>query len=1104
MYSEDLKTSLKYNITEMLAHHPVSGKPIRILRTEAQISSDRKTLVWVRDTFISSSRWQRYFTLITEPAAVNVCGPNISAIVIRSAADVDAWLNVFPTIFVNKKCEPLIVASEKIFDILASKGFTYDQSIITEELYDNYPYLGEPVKADDDIEKIIISVAHVLRINHIIWSSSANRELFAFTVRAQIDAWIKCCAGEITHIAINSDDSCIPRTWLIQQYYVPTNSRRAREIHCCLEKNIECPLIDNIILLNEQEYKSVPKSPKIQTIIIGHRLTYYDVMNAALSQIPLGAFAVFSNSDIWFNETLSFLWKIDMEKRRLFLALLRWEDTNGVGNPYIFGPRADSQDSWIFARSCLNFEPTIDEFGFPFGKSGCDNAITIAMMKQRFLVVNPAYSIHTMHMHASNIRTYDPKDVLYKTHFLYVEPTPIQFCKVVKDLTVYEKCIDATVRKAWSACNLKQSFRRPVLSVRDVAVKTLCTMLQHNSSEFALMADNENLWTPAPTAPSLYNFRGGSFITLDGLISNFKEIYVGNNKEWERGWEATHQSSLMTSIHVPALIALPAEESSHTSLSSWVLYYLPRALQLQKILKAVPGTEIPEFLVPQVDTIGSFLNDCEWPFSDRKSVTVVPMVKDMNYYSENVWAPSAERHNALVTKEDIQLLRTLLPKETVTSDKPVAVFFVEDAVHEVCTRGWAEEVADKILSKGWTVRYVSCTDSPSARRKALSNAAWIFGSGNAMEWIWYAPPESTVMEFMLDSAPRGDIVHLAGAADIRYVLGLVKREPIETQRQNALLEVGKALKKFGFDSMLASIRAKKSVYKMTVVMPTGAALDGIWNHSGDRFREMVEIWGDRGYVTIERSDTTGHCWWGGIGQTLLYDRPTSRWWSTIPTYQLALFGNCPPPGPDAHLLRQSAWCFWPRSPRAIETLVRRGDNLKGWDAREINSLFLGKVENGVQQSQRTGKDWRGSVELFSMPIDYIGKPYPFSQTEYLEKLCNARFGLCLAGLGPKCNREIEYFACGVVPIVTHGVDMCNYLVPPLEGVHYLCAKTPEEVKRIVNDTPAEKWAIMSAAGRDWWRRYCSADGLFSLTWARIEQCQPYLNVGIPKYFLDRL
>jgi hypothetical protein len=79
--------------------------------------------------------------------------------------------------------------------------------------------------------------------------------------------------------------------------------------------------------------------------------------------------------------------------------------------------------------------------------------------------------------------------------------------------------------------------------------------------------------------------------------------------------------------------------------------------------------------------------------------------------------------------------------------------------------------------------------------------------------------------------------------------------------------------------------------------------------------------------------------------------------------------------------------------------------------------------------------------------------------------------------------------------------MTHYLVPPVEDVHYFVAKTPEDVRRIVADTKPERWARMSAAGREWWRAYASAEGMFRLTWARIEQCRPYFAVGIPHAFI---
>ena len=379
-------------------------------------------------------------------------------------------------------------------------------------------------------------------------------------------------------------------------------------------------------------------------------------------------------------------------------------------------------------------------------------------------------------------------------------------------------------------------------------------------------------------------------------------------------------------------------------------------------------------------------------------------------------------------------------------------------------------------------------------------ASWIFGKGSALDWMWYMNSGKTVMEFMSDSEPIGEHIHLAGAAGLRYVVGVIKREPLPNQRQSALMDVGKALKKYGFHETLQSIRTNTIVEIPKIIIPSGKALTGIWNHCGDTFREMAQIWADRGYVKIEYSEDTTFCWWGSIGEVLLYDRPTTRWWVDVPSYQMALFGNCSPPGPEKHHLRQSVWTFWPRSPKEVEIIYNEQKNMLNFNNRTISSLFLGKIENGVQRANRLKYDWSKCVELFSMPIDSTNKPYPYTQKEYLQKLCQAKYGLCLPGFGPKCNREIEYFACGCVPIVVEGVDMKNYLIPPREGVHYLRAKDPEDVSRLIKETNAEKWTEMSLAGKDWWRMVSSAEGLFRLTWTRIEQCRPYLNIGIPQHF----
>lgn len=1077
----------------MIAHHPTTGQSIRILRTDLQISSDVKTLVWMRAGFQESHRWQRWYSVISEPGAIYLCNGTISSVIIPDLTHIEEWISVFPTIF-HSESETLLIAPNAVIDALSARGCQSDRTVPWEDLYDSYPYLGEPVLPSDPIEKVIISVAHILRMSKLVWTSPCLRDDLPLSARMQYDAWVKTCGGTLVTVPHNSDDAVVPRTWLIQQYFRHSNTRRAREIFNCLEKNIACKYIDEILLLNEQEYSELPQSPKLHTSTLSHRLTYYDVFKAVREQVPAGSYVIFSNSDIWFNHTLKQVWDIGLYERNLFLALLRWEDS-AEGEPTIYGPRADSQDAWIFARDALTFDIQEKDLGFPFGKAGCDNAIALIMLSKRFLVCNPAYSIKTMHIHSSNIRNYDPKDILYRTHYLYVEPTAIQPMKILKNIKDLGK-LPPDVAKAWSSRTLGTSFPRPILGIRDEDVSAICAGLRVKNHVYC--ANEQNLYTPPPESTPLYNFKGGCFVSADGLVSSFKDIYIGNHPLWEQGWSSSRQTTLMPSIHVPHMIACPYDPSWNNSLGLWALHYLPRVLAIRRLVSQA-GLPVPEFLVPQLQDIGSFLTDCVWN-TEHSHITVTPMLQDMNYYSECVWAvPPTEKHSD-ITVEDIELLRELMPTGATNTDKPVAVFCVEDDEHALCTRGWAEETSDKIFPKGWTIRYIGQNDLPSVRRKALQDASWVFGSGAALDWIWYMPKGASVMEFMSSAQCDDTHIHLAGAAGLRYVVGRVQDHiHIIEQRQNALMDVGRAIKSHGFKEMMNVVH---SLFKdkPRILMPSGKGLEGIHNHSGNGFREMAHLWAERGYVNLVQTEDSHYVWWGGIGDVLLYDRESPRWWFTIPPYQMALFGNCALPGPDKHKLRQSVWSFWPNSPRAVETMVSRVENMRGYDSRPIGSIFLGRVANGVQKSARCGTDWASVIDVFSMPIDSRGEAYPYTQEQYLAKLCSSRYGLSLPGDGQLCHREIEYFASGCVPIITDGMDMSGFLVAPIEGVHYFRASSPADVKRIVETTPAHKWAAMSAAGRNWWRNYASAEGLFRLTWARIEQCKPYYNVGIPQNF----
>ena len=113
-----------------------------------------------------------------------------------------------------------------------------------------------------------------------------------------------------------------------------------------------------------------------------------------------------------------------------------------------------------------------------------------------------------------------------------------------------------------------------------------------------------------------------------------------------------------------------------------------------------------------------------------------------------------------------------------------------------------------------------------------------------------------------------------------------------------------------------------------------------------------------------------------------------------------------------------------------------------------------------------------------------GEPYALNPSEYLEALQNAKYGLCLRGYGPKCNREIELLAMGTVPVVTADVDISNYAEPLIDGVHVIrVSDKADAMNKIANVMTESKWAEMSEAGYQWWKRNCSAEG----SWKRTQE-----------------
>jgi len=242
-------------------------------------------------------------------------------------------------------------------------------------------------------------------------------------------------------------------------------------------------------------------------------------------------------------------------------------------------------------------------------------------------------------------------------------------------------------------------------------------------------------------------------------------------------------------------------------------------------------------------------------------------------------------------------------------------------------------------------------------------------------------------------------------------------------------------------------------------------------HGRDAFREMLSIWVEDGFCEV-RESKTNYCWVNEEFDFLLYDWPRTDD-RLVPPFKNALFCNTVPVHEKIR-----PWTFFPRHPRKLRE--KRKEGTRSYDDRNIHSLFLGKVENPIQQENRTTHDWSKSVEVFSMPITLgVVNKWPYTQEEYLEKVSSSRFGLCLQGYGPKCNREIEYMGLGTVPVVTPGVDI-TYHESWEEGKHYVRVNSPDDL-HILESIDKNEWEYMSNECLGWYERNCTPKGSYDLT-----------------------
>ena len=960
-----------------------------MIQTDAVVWRENKTLIYTADPSI----WDTVY----EGLLSDGTGPTFRLVLKPVEAD------EFKMMATKSK---IVLLSKLALDSMGTEVFKklgVSNVIYLEEVHLMYPHLGEPW--DGTKEDAAVIMAGLLRYRKLagIWSA-----------RGPLIGCVK-------------EDSAPPRLWWITQYFKHEKSKRAAEIRKCLRENSKSRLIDKVLLLNESP-QDFPQSAKVVEEVVGHRLTYLDVIER-IYDIPDDVIVAFANADIFIDDnSWKELWSLNLEDK--FLALLRYDvsATWDVAEAKIFGPRADSQDTWVVRAADVKklARESWAPLNFKFGKMGCDNLLALEMMKQKFLVSNPSQSLRTYHVHTSDIRNYAKTDVIEAPVFHYIQPSAIN------DLQAEFKL----PKKGVSV--LKRVLRGSSAAV-ETWKKSLKPSLDDSFEDFA------------PKAEQRISIDRSCFQTTEGIVFDSDKMYIGETTSSKLLWNNSKIHGMMPTLAVGRALIVPWPVGADKSKEVYCVRYMSKVLRLWD--SDGPG----EFFGSEEPSFEQVLQLFTW---NQESLPIITREDNSLIWCKEGAVGFCHEENP-VLKEDMDALRKYM-RGWVGEISGRKMVVMEDGI--ILTSALVLELEKQLEEAGYDVKVVYPSKTSMERLVDVFSGAWgvVAACGmSSVGWNWMLPVGAHVFEV---NSSKTIAIEISSAAGLNHYF--VSKAVVDIVEQVGIASAAQAAASAKAESEDASLP--------TVFLPS--ATSGFFAHPGDSFREIVGLWKKAGYVNVRQHDGA-QVWWGSVGAdgVLLYDRPTNEWRLAAPEaereWRLALFGN-PKVGSAAKAV---PWTFWARRPSLLEAAAA---SVKGYDERSQGPVFYGKTENPVQERRRQG-DWVSVCEEFVMVKG--DEKYPFTQTEYLEKLASSRFGLCLPGYGFKCHREIECMAMGCVPLVSEWVDMTSYANPPVEGKHYIRLGNSRDIPRVVASVSKESWEEMSAACRTWWAENASCQGSFELT-----------------------
>lgn len=711
------------------------SKP-KLMTLHAPTVRNQRTLIWLQH-HATDVPWSKWDSIVTSVDDYYKWFPysTITGLILTSIAPIASIDTFIDDIYSISKKVSVIFITQSILSLKSEEFWkdNFDNLIQLDTILDTYPNLLYPW--DGTNEDAIAIFALLCRYNRVVDCTISSKRL------------------SISNSMLSIESNITPnKVWLITQFY-QSSDVRSKEIAECLRKNCECPYIDTIVLINEKDYSKELKEyshvhfNKIKQVIHGKRLTYADFLYYVCHSVPSDVFVILSNSDIYFGDSLIDLWKINLQDK--MMALLRWDQPE-QGLSTIFGPRADSQDSWIcLSNSIKSRSWDFSKFRFQLGQPGCDNAFAGHMLRNRFVLINPALTFKTYHLHNSNIRTYHKNNVIQSDLYINLVPTYIIDTKQEQTPGTYQAISNEAV-----------SFEIKSSSISNEI--TYCTMLEEEG-RYKWEASVENYYFEPAIA--VYSWKN-SCVTPNGLVYDLYRIYTGKNIEEYNYWKTTNINIFTTLQKCKKMFAIPfANTDIFQNPDTYILQYLTRCLRL---LSDYPDTSfwVPSAYEPHLKQFTSLPNTLTF---DENTAC----------WAEEVFGflPSSLEFG----REDMNVLRNALPSWL---DKPSSLICTIVIDHTI-THEFAKDIAYFFLKKDeWTIKFAD-TNEYASYEPFLGSSLCIFVGGKKSEkvWsrLWSLPKGCCVIEFQQELKIDGEFQHLAHVCDFTSWVLLLSKGNVEKQ-----------------------------------------------------------------------------------------------------------------------------------------------------------------------------------------------------------------------------------------------------------------------------------------------------------------------------------